>query len=205
MCGEYGEDNLRPHYHALIFGHQFPDKEYFRKTDTGHHLYRSDTLDAIWTHGFCNIGELNFETAAYTARYVLKKQNGLQQENAKEMFGLSPYHRVDYLTGEYFEVPPEYTAMSRGGNTGKKGGIGQGWYEKYKDETYRDDYIISRGVKMQPPKYYDEQYPDINTIKQKRRRKAAKRNTDNTPERLAVKEKVKHAQLRFLKRSLEEY
>jgi len=178
MCGEYGDENLRPHYHALIFGHNFSDKKFFRKTDTGHNLYTSDILDNLWTHGFCNIGEVTFETA---------------------MFGLSPYHRVDMVTGEYFEVEPEYNTMSR------RPGIGQGWYEKYGDETYRDDYIIERGVKMQPPKYYDQQYQDIDIIKKQRRRKAAKRNKDNTPERLAVKEKVKQAQLRFLKRSLQEY
>jgi len=199
MCGEYGDENLRPHYHALVFGHNFSDKEFFRKTDSGHDLYTSDILDNLWTHGFCNIGEVTFETAAYTARYVMKKQNGRYQDNASNMFGLSPYHRVDMVTGEYFEVEPEYNTMSR------RPGLGQGWYEKYGNETYRDDYIIERGVKMQPPKYYDQQYQDIDIIKKQRRRKAVKRNKDNTPERLAVKEKVKKAQLRFLKRSLQEY
>jgi len=199
MCGEYGDENLRPHYHALIFGHNFPDKKFFRKTDTGHDLHTSHILDHLWTHGFCNIGEVTFETAAYTARYVMKKQNGRYQDNANNMFGLSPYHRVDMVTGEYFEVDPEYNTMSR------NPGLGKGWYEKYGEETYRDDYIIERGVKMQPPKYYDQQYQDIDIIKKQRRRKAAKRNKDNTPERLSVKEKVKKAQLRFLKRSLQEY
>jgi len=196
MCGEYGDENLRPHYHALIFGHNFSDKEYFRETDTGHKLYRSDTLDRLWSHGYCNIGEVTFETAAYTARYIMKKVkiNDNTPENLRRT-----YERVDSETGEAFQVIPEYTTMSR------RPGIGQDWYKKFGEETYRDDYIIERGVKMQPPKYYDEQYPDIDTIKRKRRRKAKERNKDNTSERLAVKEKVKLAQLRFLKRSLKEY
>jgi len=206
MCGEYGDENLRPHYHALIFGHNFSDKEYFRETDTGHKLYRSDTLDRLWSHGYCNIGEVTFETAAYTARYIMKKVKSNEKKRSIKYLGneisseeWNAYSRVDPTTGEAFYVLPEYTAMSR------RPGIGKGWYKKFGEETYRDDYIIERGVKMQPPRYYDEQYPDIDTIKQKRRRRAKERNQDNTPERLAVKEKVKLAQMRFLKRSLEEY
>jgi len=75
MCGEYGDQTNRPHYHALIFGHNFSDKTLFRKTDSGHNLYTSTILDNLWTHGFCNIGELTFESAAYTARYIMKKVN----------------------------------------------------------------------------------------------------------------------------------
>ena len=106
------------------------------------------------------------------------------------------YSRVNPDTGEAHYVLPEYTDMSR------RPGIGQGWYEKYGDETYRDDYIIERGMKMQPPKYYDEQYPDIKTIKDKRIRRAKMRAEHNTPERLAVKERVKRAQMRNHKRNL---
>ena len=29
MCGEYGEDFSRPHYHALLFNCFFPDRSFF--------------------------------------------------------------------------------------------------------------------------------------------------------------------------------
>lgn len=34
MCGEYGDQNWRPHYHAILFNCEFPDKVYWRKTAT---------------------------------------------------------------------------------------------------------------------------------------------------------------------------
>jgi len=70
-CGEYGELLSRPHYHALIFGYDFSDKVPDRKSKSGHPTFSSVTLNKLWGLGLCNIGELNFETAAYTARYAV--------------------------------------------------------------------------------------------------------------------------------------
>lgn len=194
-CGEYGETTNRPHYHAIIFGHDFSDKEYFRETPNKDRLYTSNTLANLWTHGNCLIGNVTFESAAYVARYIMKKVKYSKESDEKYKLH---YSRTDPETGEFFEVQPEYTTMSR------RPGIGQGWYEKFGKETYRDDFIITNGSKCQPPKYYDEQYLDIATIKQTRRRKAIARSADNTPERLNVKEKCKQAQISSLKRNLQE-
>ena len=35
--------------------------------------YRSPRLEKLWTLGNCEIGELTFESAAYVARYIMKK------------------------------------------------------------------------------------------------------------------------------------
>lgn len=79
-CGEYGELNLRPHYHALIFNFDFKDKIHY-KTHKDNKYYVSKELDALWSDpetkeplGYCVIGDLTFESAAYVARYCLKKQ-----------------------------------------------------------------------------------------------------------------------------------
>ena len=80
MAGEYGELYRRPHYHACLFGIDLADKQYFCKSPTGEKLYISKTLQALWPMGHITIGAVTFESAAYVARYVMKKINGQQQK-----------------------------------------------------------------------------------------------------------------------------
>lgn len=71
-CGEYGSKYGRPHYHALIFGFDFPDKV-FHCEKKGYRYYISQALSELWPWGFCLISDLTFQSAAYTARYITKK------------------------------------------------------------------------------------------------------------------------------------
>ena len=97
MCGEYGEQFARPHFHACIFGLDFEDKVLFSSSG-GNKLWTSATLDALWPFGFSSIGEVTFESAAYVARYCLKKVNG---DLAKDHYSM-----VDLETGEVYEKRP---------------------------------------------------------------------------------------------------
>lgn len=193
-CGEYGTQNNRPHYHACLFNHDFEDKLIWQIRD-GVKLYTSETLQKLWPQGFSTIGDVTFESAAYVARYIMKKITGEKAEKH--------YQIVEPTTGEIFDLKPEYTTMSR------RPGIGMDWYNKYREDTYKDDFIIMRGMKMQPPKFYDNIYeiqqPEAHlNIKKGRKRRALKNKKDNTPERLLTKEKVKQAQLKQLKRNIED-
>ena len=69
MCGEYGEQFSRPHYHAIIFGYDFPDKVFWSRNN-GYPLYRSRMLEELWPFGYCTVGDVTFESAAYVARYT---------------------------------------------------------------------------------------------------------------------------------------
>jgi hypothetical protein len=135
-CGEYGELYGRPHYHALIFGHDFPDKLLWN-TSNNLPLYRSATLEQLWTMGYSSIGEVTFQSAAYVARYLLKKITG---DPAQEH-----YEYVNPETGEVTQRKPEYTTMSR------RPGIGRAWLDKYLSDVYPDDFIVIKGVKMPVP------------------------------------------------------
>ncbi|AZL82830.1 replication initiator protein [Apis mellifera associated microvirus 14] len=192
MCGEYGETEHRPHYHACLFGYDWPDKTFFRTTPTGEKLYRSETLEKLWPYGFATTGTLTFESAAYVARYCTKKITG---HNAKDH-----YKRQD-AEGEY-ELEPEFGHMSL------KPGIGAAWLAKYGNtDVWPFDHVITRGMETKPPKYYDKILKRTNPdrfaeIQESREVTAAQWAADQTPDRLAAKEQVKRAQLRQLKRTL---
>ena len=191
-CGEYGDKNFRPHYHAIIFGLEFDDQKLFT-VNNGEKLYTSEKLEKLWPFGFSTIGTVTFESAAYVARYVMKKVNG---KNAK-----NHYERVDSNTGEIYSLVPEYNTMSR------RPGIASGWFDKYKDDVYPSDNIHLREKTFRPPKFYDKMYEhlmpnEMEKIKMQRMKNMQKHVKDNTAERLAVKEQVKHAQLNKLIRSI---
>lgn len=192
MCGEYGETFSRPHYHACLFGIDFDDKEPIRKlqTVTQHTLYSSPTLDSLWNHGYASLGAVTFESAAYVARYVMKKITGDR--------ATSHYTYVD-PHGEIFERKPEYNQMSR------KPGIGKNWIDKYRADVYPSDQVITRGFPSRPPRYYDQQQEktdekQMTEIKQRRMEKLDRK--DNTEKRLKAKETVATAKLNQLPRKL---
>lgn len=193
-CGEYGEKEGRPHYHAIIFGYDFPDKYYWRTSDSGEKLYRSPFLESLWDLGSSEIGDVTFQSAAYVARYALKKITGPMAEEH--------YRVIDYETGEILgSRSPEYVTMSR------RPGIGAGWFEKYKTDMFPDDSLVLNGVKMRPPRFYDNRFEILDpqrmdAIRAKRAREGKKCVDNNTTDRLIVREQVKLAQLKQLKRSI---
>ena len=91
----------------------------------------------------------------------------------------------------------------------RRPGIGKNWYEEYKDDVQPSDYLIIRGKKVRPPKYYDalleiENEDEYKKVKAKRMREAKKHKSDNTIDRQRTKETVKKAQFKMLTRGLEE-
>ena len=193
MAGEYGENFGRPHYHACIFGLDFHDKKLWKRTSSGSLIYRSSDLETLWPFGYSSIGDVNFESAAYVARYIMKKQTGKEAEKH--------YQYSDLESGEIIQMTPEFNKMSL------KPAIGLNWYKKYKSDVYPHDYVVLRGQKIKPPKYYDNLYKNDNPFEYEKiiaiRENGAKLNhADNTYDRLSVKEQVVKAKLRKLKRTL---
>lgn len=191
-CGEYGAKHGRPHYHACLFNYDFPDKVLF-KEDNGNKLYRSKILEELWPYGHSSVGSVTFESAAYVARYIMKKVTGDA--------AAGHYVTVD-LDGEILPIKPEYTTMSR------RPGIGKSWYETYMSDVFPSDEVVVKGVKMRPPKFYDSQYElshpdDFELLKVRRKRKASKHKADNTPDRLFVRETCVKAKLKLLPRNID--
>lgn len=155
MCGEYGDKNLRPHYHAILFNFNFPDLKVISNR-SGYKLWTSEGLSSIWTFGFHTIGEVSFESSAYVARYILKKHDKKDYGNAEK----------------------EFVLMSR------KPGIGLEFYKKWKSDIYPLDAVFiqreGKLVQMKPPRYYDnklelDSFQTFMDVK-RRRKKYAERN-----------------------------
>lgn len=137
-CGEYGDNFLRPHYHAIIFNLDISDLKRFSTSFSGDIYYTSETINQIWKNGYVIIGEVTFESCAYVARYVTKKMTGSQADF--------------YYEGRQ----PEFVRMSR------RPGIGSAWLDQYKSDVYPHDYIVIRdGIKVKPPKYFDKLFESI--------------------------------------------
>lgn len=185
QCGEYGDDpeKRRPHHHALIFGLDFFEDREFFKMSGKHKLYRSDALDELWSHGFVNIGELNHQTAAYVARYSMKKLYG---DEADEFFS----ERLDPDTGEVSDYRKRpYITMSL------KPGLGAKWLDRFQTDVYPRDEVISGGRPTRPPKYYDKLLersdPDAHKkIIAERHKNGNIHKSNSTPERLAIREEI---------------
>ncbi len=210
-CGEYGEvckfcslsrpvcrcDVFvarpgRPHYHACLFNFDFVDKKLFKVVD-GQRLFTSEILGTVWPFGFSTVGSVTFESAAYVARYIMKKVNG---DRARDHYFSEPNE-----DGEVFELLPEYTTMSR------RPGLGTGWLNLFGGDVFPDDVVVMRGRKMKPPRFYDSIYEidepeDYARLKALRMKEALRRSADNTEERLVERHTVKLAQVSGLKRGL---
>lgn len=186
-CGEYGETTGRPHYHACIFGTDFAaDRIFYKSSKQGDALYNSPSLDKAWGHGHAVIGDLTFESAAYVARYCLKKVTG---KDADE---------------HYKGRTPEYVTMSR------RPGIGHGWFQRYRQEVYPSDSVVLRGQEMLPPPFYDKLLEKTDPalyekIKKQRNRagKALSEREDSRTRRLMDREIVKEETIKnTLRRSV---
>jgi len=192
--GEYGSSTKseRPHYHLLLFGVDFPDKIKSRHSDNDRHGYSSETLDKIWGKGRTEIGELTYQSAAYTARYCMKKMGGKLAE--------THYQRCNQW-GEPYDLLPEFALMSN------KPGIGYSWLQNYASDIFPCDFVIIDGKKKPVPPYYFRKLEENDklihrSMQLSKKRKLLQHKHDNTPERLKVREKVQQLKIQHQIRNL---
>ena len=184
-CGEYGGQTARPHYHACFFGFDFADKKLHKEyripgVADPIKLYTSEQLDQRWGLGDCYIGEVNWSSAAYCARYVCDKITGPKAEE------------------HYRGCAPEYSTMSKG--------IGKDWYQSYAKDLWAQDHAVSKGHKVKVPRYYEkilaEEEPlTWELIKENRRLKTDGTATE-TQRRLEDLEYIQVRRLELLKKVL---
>jgi len=194
-CGEYGDALSRPHYHALLFGHDFPDKKFHKTNRNNDQLFISETLEKLWGKGLCTIGAVTAQSAAYCSAYILKKITGQLADD---------HYRKILPDGSVIDLQPEYITMS------VRPAIGLDWITAYGPETYPSDTVILRGKETKPPRYYDKQLKktdvdlhDAIKAKRKSRAKREQQRNNNKPARLAARKIITASKINLYKRNLE--
>lgn len=199
LAGEYGDKYERPHYHICLMNFPIQEEmlEFYKHNELGDSIFKCEIIEKIWGKGQIAIGSLTWQSAAYVARYIIKKQKGPSSE--------AWYHSKGQI--------PEFTRMSR------RPGIARDWYETHKEEIYKNDevFVPKRGgaIRLKPASYFDrlydlEQPEQMRKIKEKRKQTAIKQQrlklakTTVTPEELMRIGEEKHkARSKMLIRQLE--
>lgn len=144
-CGEYGRRNLRPHFHAVVFGFDFSGDRVDMRQSGAHPLFRSPFLESLWIDtdtgkslGFSSVGTVTYESAAYVSSYVVKKNT----KHAKRIEALG--------------LPPEF---ARGSNF-----LAREWLRRFYLDVYpgrgRSEVTIN-GKSFVPPRRFDEYMQSI--------------------------------------------
>lgn len=149
-CGEYGDGSGQrsyfghPHYHAVLFGLDFPDKYKWRKGKLGHQLYRSPVLEELWPFGNSEIGGADDEMINYVSAYILKKVTGERERS--HYFG----RRFCDVMGNHFDFlfNTEFFLSSR------RPAIALRFLEKHWDDIFSYDEVVVNGRHRPVPKYY---------------------------------------------------
>lgn len=184
VAGEYGSRTLRPHYHALLFNIDFRHDA----RPWGRDTWRSPSLEKLWPFGSSLVGSFTPATAAYVARYCLKKVYSRQDPDFYDS-------TVDQSTGEVHVRVPEFVQASR------NPGLGFWFFQRYKSDFYPSDQVIFDGRPVPVPKYYrlklrDEDPQLAEEVEYERYLRARSVPlSERTPERRAVSETVRKAAL----------
>lgn len=86
-CGEYGDDNFRPHYHSIIFG--------FSNCVEDRELIKDCWKLCTWSTQYKAFGEVTPESIEYVTGYIDKKLSGpLLEQFKKEHEGKAPIFKL---------------------------------------------------------------------------------------------------------------
>uniref|UniRef100_A0AAU8BA49 Replication initiator protein n=1 Tax=Dulem virus 101 TaxID=3145578 RepID=A0AAU8BA49_9VIRU len=86
LCGEYGDDTFRPHYHSIIFGVGL--QNYLGSCQSVISFFRHgfryfSVISDIWPYGYCVVSSVSVDTISYVCGYVTKKIRGSLEKYKK--------------------------------------------------------------------------------------------------------------------------
>ena len=134
LTAERGKRTGRSHYHAILFGVDFKDKVFYKKSKRGNRIYTSHTLTKLWNNGICTIDAVNIsgKIARYCTKYCAKDQRGtddtfmLMSRNIGDKWLLDNFNGKSYIIdGMEYSIPRQI-------------------WNKVISNTYKNNYIYNR-------------------------------------------------------------
>ncbi|ALS03507.1 VP4 [Gokushovirus WZ-2015a] len=200
MAGEYGDQSARPHYHAIVFGLSLDDLQFY-KFDGEFRYYTSEFLQKCWTDdegnskGYIVVAKANWQTCAYTARYVTKKLKGKAAQFYKD-----------------YNIEPEFALMSR------RPGIARNYFDEHGTALFDYDSIYlateNGSREIRPPKYFknllDKVDSDLYNLNKEKNKiiqhnihyQNLKQTSQSYLDLLETQEGIKERKIKSLKRSV---
>lgn len=192
-CGEYGSRTIRPHYHAIIFGYDFPD----RRSTPKKGFYNSKELSELWNVGFHTITDVTYDSCKYVAKYMQKAFFSSFNLDAMSEHPYEQIHCSRKFIRAYYGIEPPFVLMS------KKLGY-DNWL---KTADIRTDKIYINGYFVKTPRYFLDRYKNendpflVDELREKRKLRAIE-NVKTDEEKLAHKKSVvEKLHRKFLKES----
>lgn len=133
-CGEYGEQNRRPHYHLIVYGIDRHNPVFYGFLGKSGYCRCWSDPDTGTPYGRVFVGDVTFDSCKYVAGYVAKKYKGKG--------ALAYYQKLG--------VEPEFCLQSR------RPGIGGAYFDKYQDILFNKGFITISGKKYDIPKYFED-------------------------------------------------
>lgn len=200
MCGEYGPKLQRPHYHCMVFGHQFDDLKIHHYNIYNQPVYISKELFKSWDLGFSTVGEANLVSAGYIAQYTLKKDFGARNEDEFETQTVIKDGKCVKKRFMKGGLKPEYMLCSKG--------LGLDFFIENYEDFYKANRILALDGKSFPiPRYYDKKLQEIDPILFEKvkmdRLEYLKNKPFKTQFELDAEEKIHLANIKKFKRSME--
>lgn len=147
-CAEYGSRTHRAHYHLLLFGIDFPDKHYYKKSKRNNIIYMSKTLTDLWGFGICTIDSINVHSgvARYCTKYCAKSRSDDTFMLCSQKIGFEALKR-DFNGLSYFIEGREFP-------------VPRFIWEDYIVNKYQRKFLYLKNAPLLSPKYVNAVYDE---------------------------------------------
>lgn len=171
VCGEYGHKDGRAHWHAILFGFDFPDKELVYIKD-GYRHFTSPSLVRLWSDynkstgefspiGFIDLANVDNDCCNYVSQYVLKKLPVGEKGEIYDTF-VDKDGNVNFIHSNKGDRVAPFVRTSR------NPAIGLNWYKKDGSKSVRNGYVTLLDRKrnltkrIKTPEYYNKKFEEVN-------------------------------------------